>query len=261
VQHLVYRTIDGQPRHWDRFRRTELAMKAIVIIGIVLVVAVTFGTVWQDLDPLYPILMFVLPHFILNSTVIFYTLRIGIVASIVCESYPTFTVMYLSALTFLVSFKEIISKAIDVLKNRGSQWNSDEFRFLRSSILLRNIEIFRLCQIYTVMNRPAYCWGVPIMIFSGSTLLVISNCITIKLYSTLGMPLYLAGPFLSAAACVLTVVAVPAATSIFDQSEESTPLASQSSNKNKASEEVGLLFEALRSAEWSVFYDEKFGPT
>jgi hypothetical protein len=34
------------------------------------------------------------------------------------------------------------------------------------------------------------------------------------------MPLYLAGPFLSAAVCVLTVVAVPAATSIFDQSEE-----------------------------------------
>jgi hypothetical protein len=103
-------------------------MKAIVIIGIVLVVAVTFGTVWQDLDPLYPILMFVLPHF-LNSTVIFYILRIGIVASIVCESYPTFTVMYLSALTFLVSFKEIISKAINVLKSRGSQWNSDEFRY------------------------------------------------------------------------------------------------------------------------------------
>jgi hypothetical protein len=216
LQHLARGRTDAHVDR-DRFLITELAMKAIVIIGIVLAIAITFGAVWQELDPLYPILLAVFPQFVLKSTYLFYFLRICIFASVICESYPVLTIFYLSLLIYMISLKEITCKVIKLLKSSDSHWNTLK---LRSRILLGSISMFRQCQIYMILNRQAYFWNNPVLICSGSTLMVVSNYITIKLYRTLGMPLYLAAPFLSAAVFVFTVVVLPAATSIFDESEE-----------------------------------------
>jgi len=88
--------------------------------------------------------------------------------------------------------------------------------FSVSPAAMKTIKIYKMIQVYLMVIKSLYTYELPILIFCGSLLAVVSNFATLTMYDKVELPLYVCAPSLSIIVIVLIVTLVPQAHNVFE---------------------------------------------
>jgi hypothetical protein len=95
-----------------------------------------------------------------------------------------------------------------------------KFRKLPQISILKVLKIQRQSRILFQVTNEAYHFFYPFLLLNGLIILVLSNYATIKMQDRIPMPFYLVMPFLSLFVVLLIMALFPAASDIYEDSEQ-----------------------------------------
>ena len=200
-------------------------MKFLLYISILLApLAVIFFT-YFNLGSLDPLVAFCLPKGP-SLFIPFLSLSLRFVFNLFLVSELTKSGLLL--FFFLMHYTYSVNKLTQQLYNfqrprtrRAQLQVVNEANHRVSNVLQHNLRIYSRLRLVVENFNTHYCfYVVPILIFSGVTLIVICNYGTIRMYDTLGMPYFLLFPIMSFVVFIFTVTAVPEAAKVYELSAE-----------------------------------------
>jgi len=128
------------------------------------------------------------------------------------ELYRVFMTYLPIAIILLVTLNSTLENLIKYINESSVQ--RSKIRISRLIFFMKAVDTFRVMKVYFRKNECVYATFIPIIIFSGSALIVVTNYCTIKLYGIVLPPIYFIFPVISLT--VLTVV--PEAANIHESS-------------------------------------------
>jgi len=132
------------------------------------------------------------------------------------DFYRTIVTYFLAALIFLVTLNSVLVQLTKHLSETVLQLS--KFRIPKLILFMKAANAFRATEVYLKKNEFVYSTAIPIVIFSGSTLFVVTSYSTIKLCGIVFPPEYLIFPTLSIVVIIFVLTVVPEATKVYEES-------------------------------------------
>jgi len=120
------------------------------------------------------------------------------------------------AIILLVTLNITLQNLIKYINETSMQ--RSKIRVSRLIFFMKAVDAFRAFEVYFRKNECMYATCVPVIIYGGSTLIVLSNYCTIKLYGIVLPPEYFIFPVISFSVVIFLLTVVPEATNIHERS-------------------------------------------
>jgi len=192
----------------------KYALKFLVTAAFFTYTVGGIATVLLNVDPLGRYISRT-PYFPFPPLVSF-CIRIILMLLLCSELYRVLMTYFLIAIILLVTLNITLQNLIKYINETPLQ--KSRIRVSRLILFMKATDAFRATEIYFKKNEPAYAASIPIIIYSGSALIVISNYCTIKLFGIVLPPEYFMFPIFSIFVVICLLTVLPEATKIHERS-------------------------------------------
>jgi len=192
----------------------EIFMKVYVFLIVIILPVMAFIGVLFDIDLLNNfiyICQIPLPN---GTEFLLFFVRIFAFFFLSVEIVRVMSVYIIAALIMLLTLNTL-SKSIVTLLYNGYYAKVKRKLILSKYKVTKCFVIYRQVQLYIKVSEPMFYDQVPVLLFSGSALVVLCNYGTIKMYETLGN-LYYCAPVMSAITIILFNTLLPEANNIYE---------------------------------------------
>jgi hypothetical protein len=198
----------------------ELSM-AVILLAIVLPFFLSGTLVLLNLDPVW----FVLPrteNAFVNSAIILCRLTNTSVATyggwIPLATYFMTSILQLQMITQVGACLRVWvdHKAGSLRKREG---NNEQNLLIKSASFNEVLLVHRQARIILLLANETHYFSLPILLFFGQSILVLSSYATIKMHDIIPMPFYLGMPCLSVYVVLIIMSLFPSASNIYEESD------------------------------------------
>jgi len=192
----------------------EYAMKFLAIVALLIYTIAGTGIVILNVDPFG---RYISRYFSLYlPSLILLPVRIVLILLLGSELYRVFMTYLFIAIILLVTLNNTLQNLIKCITETSLQ--RSKIRISRLILFMKAVDAFRALEIYFKKNEFAYAATIPIIIYFSSTLIVLSNYCTIKLYGVVFPAEYFMFPAISMCVVIFVLTVVPEATNIHERS-------------------------------------------